>query len=434
MKATNPAGSTQTWCYDSDVQICSLSVATTEPTSCSQYYKALLQSKATTRCPTSMPNYFQNLKYANNVDNSIRGCTAGARSGDGKSPASTADSQCTIYTTQKEELEKLDSCTNVIRLQNAQCFSSSVGAITSLKANTYGSPFVECSVSQIEQIKKTVDENAEAEAAQQLKIRADSDANFKWVSARQGLAAASAQGPVRVLPPLTGPVELVFISTKRADEPINISQLVIRDINGTNIAPRGVIAVSSEDYGTRKETAIDGHEVPRAHPNIFHSKNTGQEWLRISFSPPVDISSISIYNRSDCCNNRIVQYQINIGQKNNEWVNIIPLTADLVQTYSFIPPLATHNEPIIQAKYVDIFSPELVTYTCNELESYQSWIDSIRVLYPDMYAKSKGNLDNSESWSDDKKNTFCNILEQTKIRKTMTESQLKAAKVIPAPQ
>jgi hypothetical protein len=47
-----------------------------------------------------------------------------------------------------------------------------------------------------------------------------------------------------------------------------------------------------------------------------------------------------------------------------------------------------------------------------------------------MYASSKYNLDSSETWSDDKKNTFCHIMEQTKINKTMTASALKAVSVL----
>jgi hypothetical protein len=108
------------------------------------------------------------------------------------------------------------------------------------------------------------------------------------------------------------------------------------------------------------------------------------------------------------------------------------LTADLTQTYSFIPPIVNYSGQIIQAKYVttDIFSPESVRYTCTELQSYRSWIDSIKNLYPEMYAASSYNLDSSETWSDDKKNSFCSILERTKIIKSMSDTELKAVSVL----
>jgi hypothetical protein len=108
------------------------------------------------------------------------------------------------------------------------------------------------------------------------------------------------------------------------------------------------------------------------------------------------------------------------------------LKPDHVQTISFIPPISSYSGEIIKEKLVttDIFSPESVSYNCTELQSYVSWIDSIKNLYPDMYASSSYNLRSSETWSDDKKNSFCNILEQTKIKKSMSDTALKAISVL----
>ena len=434
MKALNAAGTTQTWCYDSDVKKCSLSVSRSDPSSCSQYYLALLNSKAATRCPATMPNYFQNINYSNNVDKSLRGCTKGLRTADGKSPAS-GDSRCTIYTSQKDDLEKLDSCTNIKRLQSAQCFSSGVaGVTTALKANTHGSPLVQCTFSQIESVKKgskTINENAEAEKAQAQEIVKYTTENNKWERARTVVANLAKQGPVRVQPPLTSPVKYVFLS-QIGNETINLSQIVVRDINGINITKSARVFASTEDYGTRKETAVDGYEGPRSYPSIYHSKNGGGEWFELLFTTPVVISSVTIYNRSDCCNNRISSYRLVVRYINGDGREFKNLTPDLTQTYSFIPPIVNYSGQLIQAKYVttDIFSPESVTYTCTELQSYRSWIDSIKNLYPDMYAASSHNLSTSETWSDDKKNSYCNILEQTKIIKSMSDTQLKAVSVL----
>uniref|UniRef100_A0A6C0L7Z7 Uncharacterized protein n=1 Tax=viral metagenome TaxID=1070528 RepID=A0A6C0L7Z7_9ZZZZ len=92
------------------------------------------------------------------------------------------------------------------------------------------------------------------------------------------------------------------------------------------------------------------------------------------------------------------------------------------------PPRIRPNAPT--DTYIDVFSPENVAYTCTDLQSYKNWINSIQILYPEVYASSKYNLDNSASWSDAKKNTFCNILERTTITKSLTPQALKTTSVL----
>lgn len=432
MSSRVPPGSTETYCYDENVKKCSLSVGGSSPESCSHYYTLLLRAKGQV-CPKTMPNYYQNLQFANNVDSSTRGCTSGARTADGKSPANPSDPYCKIYSTQKDELEQLDSCTNVKRLDSAQCFLATPANTKVLQKNDKGSPYVQCTRNQVNVIesKKSYDANASKIAQQQGQL----------VRQRAAIAKASSQGsvtaggpvvsfyvklvqkPSAAPPPAQIPAFLQqFFRQQQAQAQgvtLNISQIVIRDENGKNIAPSAQATSSSSFGGSSPSTAIDGTEEPRAYPNIFHSAGNPNDYLLIQFPSNVKISSITIYNRSDCCTDRMTSYRLEMnGFQSN-------LSAALVQTFTFF-------EPEIRANIVteNIFTPENVTYTCTELESYKSWIHSIKLLYPNLYATYSGSLDSSETWSDDKKNTFCSILEQTKIRKTMTDAQLKAAKVL----
>ena len=441
MRGSVPAGSTQTFCMDSSIQKCSLSVAKESPESCTQYYLALLQSKAALRCPRSMPNYYQNINYSNNVDKSTRGCTSGARTADGKAPA-TSESKCTIYTSQMDDLQKLDSCTNIKRLESAQCFSSAVAGVTSaLKANTFGSPFIECTFSQIESVKtgsKTTDTNAAAIAAQTAKRAMTAAENAKYDKARQVVAKLGAQGTLVNVDSssynITKPMRSIVLLAGEKGNYINLSQIQVIDDKGNNVTRNGRMDSSGAEYNTSPNTAVDGSYYPRAFPNIYHSGNDAYSYFRIFFEQPVNVASVTLYNRTDCCMDRLSKCQLYfLGEVDGFNVEIQQrLTADLVQTYSFLPPVKTDTDAVIQANLVteDIFSPESVTYNCTELDSYRSWIDSIRTLYPAKYEASKHNLDSSETWSADKKNTFCTILEQTKIRKTMTNSQLKTTSVL----
>lgn len=367
----------------------------------------------------------------------MRGCTSGARTADGKAPASTTDSHCKIYTSQKDDLEQLDSCTNIKRLESAQCFSSSVpGLSTALKANSFGSPYVQCTFSQIESVKtgsKTTDTNAAAQAEQKARRAKIAAENAKYENARKMLAKLATQGRVIDSTPLPEGILGVAVLNSVDGNFINISQLVVRDQDGKNIANTGSFYTSSDaEYNTSINTLVDGNEVVRAYPNIYHSGSKRDTHFSLSFVSPINVSLITLYNRSDCCTERLGKCMLFINKPNIGWVNLTTLTADLVQTYNFIPPLLQDTDGDIQANVVteDIFSPESVTHVCTEQNSYTSWVDSIKKLYPDKYEASKYNLDASDTWSDDKKNSFCKILEQTKIRKTMTDTQLKAASVL----
>jgi len=438
MRSSVPAGSTRTYCFDETIQKCSLSVSRDSSDSCTQYYVALLQSKANTRCPISMPNYFQDIRYSNNVDNSIRGCTSGARTADGKAPASTTASKCKIYTSQKDDLEQLDSCTNIKRLESAQCFSSSVpGLSTALKANNFGSPYIECTFSQIESVKtgsKTTDTNAAADAAQKARRKEIAAENAKYDTARKMIATLAAQGSViNVMTNslnIATPVRYIWLYAGVDGNYINLSQILVIDDKGQNVTGNAQIYSSTPQYNTNVKTAVDGNLSPRAYPSIYHSGNGRNDYYMLIFFTPVNVSSITLYNRTDCCSDRLSKCTLNISDSSATVRQT--LTADLIQTYSFVPPLLQDTDADVQANLVteDIFSPESVTHVCTEQNSYTSWIDSIKQLYPEKYERSKHNLDTSETWSDDKKNSFCKILEQTKIKKTMTSTQLKAATIL----
>jgi len=333
-----------------------------------------------------MPTYFQSLQYANNIDMSVRGCTSGTITSDGKAPADTS-SKCTIYNTQKDDLEKVDSCTNVKRLESTKCFPHTVNGVSKiLKPNKLGSPYIECTFSQTESVFKGTETDA-------------------------------------VVPGLVDQFWIMKDGNFNGDSYMNISQIIVRNINGQDITNQCTVNTSPASFGTNAAFLKMGNGAPRPYPFIYHSESTlanPKAFINFNLPTPTELSSISIINRADCCMDRLPNFGIWINRIGIGWI-ARPFTSAPVQTIMIPRNVATSH---------DIFTPESVTYTCNELESYKSWIDSIKTLYPDMYEKSKQNLDSSETWSDDKKNTFCNILEQTKIEKTLTADKLKQLAVL----
>lgn len=97
--------------------VCSLSEGAGGIPTCSTYYTALLDEKGRGKCPPSMPNYFES------KDGKVRGCTSGRRKPDGSGPLESRAKFCKLYTSQLDEENKLDSCTNQILLENSKAFS-----------------------------------------------------------------------------------------------------------------------------------------------------------------------------------------------------------------------------------------------------------------------------------------------------------------------
>jgi hypothetical protein len=94
--------------------ICTLSEAGKDLPTCNTWYAALLDERGRDRCPSSMPTYFEGGKLG-------RGCTSGKRNKDGTGPDLVNAKFCKMYTTEKDELLKEDSCTNQKMLEQAQC-------------------------------------------------------------------------------------------------------------------------------------------------------------------------------------------------------------------------------------------------------------------------------------------------------------------------
>jgi hypothetical protein len=120
---------------------------------------------------------------------------------------------------------------------------------------------------------------------------------------------------------------------------IQISQIVIRDANGKNIA-KDAQTWASEPYGAQsvKSNAVDGNERTRAYPNIYHSKSNNKDsFITVELNPRACISQIILYGRSDCCPQQHANKIISILGENG-WKSVLykssPTTNDLVQTFN----------------------------------------------------------------------------------------------------
>ncbi len=82
----------------------------------------------------------------------------------------------------------------------------------------------------------------------------------------------------------------------------------------TNLA-LGKAAMQSSTYGNGAASIavdgdVDGSRGPWANASIQHTKNENQPWWKVDLGSSSDISSIKLYNRTDCCSNRLKDFYV----------------------------------------------------------------------------------------------------------------------------
>lgn len=86
---------------------------------------------------------------------------------------------------------------------------------------------------------------------------------------------------------------------------LNMSQLVVYDDKGNNVSVRRPATSSELGWGTVASTANDGNERPRPHPQQVHGMGRGDDGWHVQLDGPTIVSSVVVYNRSDCCGDRM---------------------------------------------------------------------------------------------------------------------------------
>ena len=92
----------------------------------------------------------------------------------------------------------------------------------------------------------------------------------------------------------------------RGGDGINVSQLIGYDTTGANVTKgRKATGYESPYSEAPPSKAVDGSEVPRGHPNQYHSGGGPKQYLEVKLSGPTNMSAVKILNRADCCQDRM---------------------------------------------------------------------------------------------------------------------------------
>lgn len=109
--------------------VCSVSDEKPSMPSCVNLTRKTFAEKANRFCPPTLPKFFED------TSKNSSGCTNGKRTSDGKAPLTTSQPKCTIYSSFKENQNKLDSCDNIKQKDLFKCPGGSKPILTSPRAD-----------------------------------------------------------------------------------------------------------------------------------------------------------------------------------------------------------------------------------------------------------------------------------------------------------
>ena len=112
---------------------------------------------------------------------------------------------------------------------------------------------------------------------------------------------------------------------------LHISQFRILDTQGQVIEPLLINASHPISEKSNKHVANDGFTAVRPFPFIYHSQSDSNAFYEYII-PNTEIGSIEVYNRLDCCTERLADFTITI-RRDTKILAQIPLTGRLIQKF-----------------------------------------------------------------------------------------------------
>ena len=295
-----------TYCCDGTVngnqcqgrKVCAMSPGVTDISSCAQYlydYTKIMNEK---HCFGQMPYYYEDDSQVP----AISGC-ASQVNGDYSAPVPNATS-CKIYSDQKDNQQKTDSCENqqMVDTLKKSSFCKTVNCSNVIVGgNEQDIPWINAFyMSQDGSVPIQVACESKESAIRHITYGyGDYFATNPDMQALTGneLAKALAKVNEGTYPGMCA--QATMVCNKKATYImvmgggyIQISQIVAKDMKGNNVA-RGSQVEASESWGpeSKKESVVDGTEAARPYPQIYHSKsNADDTGLFFKLSTPSCIS------------------------------------------------------------------------------------------------------------------------------------------------
>lgn len=113
---------------------------------------------------------------------------------------------------------------------------------------------------------------------------------------------------------------------------VHFAEIEVFDEKNINVANKGTASQSSNYSGGNfpASNAIDGNFT-----NFSHTNNAANTWWKVSFNPNIIVKKIIFSNRTDCCQEKSLNYELVLVYSDNTMSTPIPLTVALKQTFNF---------------------------------------------------------------------------------------------------
>jgi hypothetical protein len=136
-----------------------------------------------------------------------------------------------------------------------------------------------------------------------------------------------------------------FVRVSGGRDYLHFSQVVATNTAGVNVAKGGKTTSSAVGWDTTNARPVDGDERVRNHPQQVHLHQNA--WWQVELASPADLASVTIYNRGDCCKERLIGYKITFLDANNNVLYKSPaLTRDDIQKFVVANTVSTHGSEL----------------------------------------------------------------------------------------
>jgi len=104
-----------------------------------------------------------------------------------------------------------------------------------------------------------------------------------------------------------------------------------------NLALKMPATQSSTFNGRAASIAVDGLTTDLTEANVSHTNADAQAWWQVDLGVPQHLGRVNVWNRVDCCSNRLTNFAVKVSNNGTTWTNSIavPGTAGSPTTVNF---------------------------------------------------------------------------------------------------
>jgi len=132
------------------------------------------------------------------------------------------------------------------------------------------------------------------------------------------------------------PAGVRFVRIQARRSYLQLSFVSVQTADGTNVAFRKRAYASGSYPGTNPGNAVNGPAAARRHPNLWHA-TANLDWWEVDLGQQYAVTKIVVYNRADCCQDRMQDSLVTTLDSSRNVINSVTLNRNMVQEFNFSP-------------------------------------------------------------------------------------------------